>query len=215
MALVSCGARPSGVPVLGAENPMRGCYSSPGERWSVHAPPTSPGPQLRTFCLEGGLSCSGSGQRWRKERGGHLDKERREGDVGEPLPGRGCRRAAGSHPRLALRGRSSSSGVCPSNLRQAPFLFLYLIQEMKITAFRTGGPWGAPSRGPGSRECPECPQACLGGDPPILGSAPAGWVILDKPPFPLSVPHPGNEDYSLPHRVPMGSPGCQVGELFG
>lgn len=66
---------------------------------------------------------------------------------GSPLPGRGCRRAAGSHPRLALSGRSSNSGVCSSNLGQAPFLFLYLIPEMKITAFRTGGPWRAPSQG--------------------------------------------------------------------
>ena len=162
MALVRCGARPSGVPVLGAENPMRGCYSSPGERWLVHAPPTSPGPQPRTFCLEGGLSCSGSGQRWKKERGGHLDKERRDGDVGEPLPVRGCRRAAGSHPRLALRGRSSNSGVCPSNLRQAPFLFLYLIQDMKITAICTGGPWGAPSRGQAAGSALNAPRLALG-----------------------------------------------------
>lgn len=104
------------------------------------------------------MSCSSSGQGWRKEREGHLDKERREGDVGEPPPGarqQGC-----------------------------------------------------------SRECPKCPQACLGGDPPILGSAPAGWVISDKPPS-LSVPRPGHEDYPLPHRVAMGSPVCPVGGLFG
>lgn len=44
VALVSCGARPSGVPVLGAENPMRGAtpVQVRGGRFMLHPPALGP-----------------------------------------------------------------------------------------------------------------------------------------------------------------------------
>ena len=73
-----------------------GCCSGPGDRWSVHALPTGPGPHPGTFCLEEALPCPGSGQRWRKERG-QVTGLRRGGRVmlGNPLPGPGGRGTAG------------------------------------------------------------------------------------------------------------------------
>lgn len=151
MALVKCGARPSGVPVLGAENPMRGCYSSPCERCLVHAPPTTPGPQLRTFCLEEGLSCSGSGQRWRKERGGHLDKERREGDVGEPPPRARLQEGSRESPQACLVGEIFQFWSLPQQSWTSPLPFSVPHPRNEDYCLPHRGAMGSPLPGPGNR----------------------------------------------------------------
>lgn len=56
-----------------------------------------------------------------------------------------------SPPRLALSGRSSNSGVCPSNLGQAPLPFSVPHPRNEDYCLPHRGAMGSPLPGPGNR----------------------------------------------------------------
>lgn len=84
--------------------------------------------------------------------------------------------------------------------------------ERAVTWIRRMGGWGSPFPGTGSTgTAGRAPKLAFRGDPP------SGLPWPDD--LPLCMPHLGNEGSSLPHRGSgsgvQGSPGCQVGGLFG